>query len=262
MQSSKKIFLILELLATKGEASVTEISKDLVFGISLVHRLLSILKDLGYVGQDGQTKKYYASLKLFEIGSLVRRRINLIQIAHPLMERFKNIVNETVLLAFLDNEEVVYIDSVISGQTLNIDLSLGTRVPAYATALGKVLMAGLPQETLEEIIFKLKFKRFTSKTIVSARELGNELAKVKKDGFAIDAGEIDNSVRCIATPIRNETGSVVAAVAVAGPNIRLGLRKIKTLREPVIKLGLKISEELGFNKNSINSVHPVEFNRR
>jgi IclR family acetate operon transcriptional repressor len=195
MESSKKIFLILELLAIKGEASITEISKNLVFGISLVHRLLSILKDLGYVGQDGQNKKYYASLKLLEIGSLVRGRINLIQIARPFMESFKNVINETMLLAFLDGGEVVYIDSVTSGNTLNIDLSPGMRVPAYATALGKILLADLPQEILEQVLLSLKFKKFTSKTVRSARELKIELVKVKEEGFAIDAGEIDDSVR-------------------------------------------------------------------
>lgn len=250
MESTRKIFLILEKLAVKGEATITELSNDLHFGPSLVHRLLAVLRDLGYVGQDANSKKYFATLKLFEIGSMVRGRLNVVKISHPLMENLSEKIRETSLLGFLDEFEAVYVDKVDAGNTLKIDLTIGLRVPAYCTALGKILLADLPLDLLEEYVRNRTFKSFTSSTITSPNKLIQHLTRVREQGFALDEGELEDSVRCIAAPVRDDNGKVIAAAGVAGPSMRLTPEKLASLVEPVMAMAADISWQLGFRERT------------
>ncbi len=252
MESTRKIFLILERVAIAGETGITELSSELGLGVSLVHRLLAVLKDLGYVGQDPKSKKYFATLKLFEIGSMVRGRLNLLKIAHPVMERLSEKIGETILVGFMDEGEVVYIDKVDSGNTLKIDLSIGLRVPAYCTALGKVLLADLPQEMLNRYLRNRTFEQYTPNTITSPKEFDLHLAGVREQGYALDEGEFEDSVRCMAAPIRDDSGRAIAALGVAGPSMRLTPDKILALSDPVTSTALAISRQLGFHENTLH----------
>jgi len=246
MKSAHKLFSILENLCVEGDAGVTELSLKLDQGKSAIHRFLSVLSELGYVKKNSDNGKYYATLKVFEIGAMVRGRLRLVNLARPYMEELGKKTNETINLALFEQGEVVYIDKVESVETLRMDLAVGRRVPAYCTALGKVFLANLSKDEVEGCLQSHNYKSFTERTINSSKELKRNLDNVKKEGIAIDDRELDKGIRCIAAPVCNELGKVIAAVSIAGPSIRMTFNKLKFLRKPLIDATLEISRRLGY----------------
>jgi len=245
MKSGAKLFSVLETLCVDGEAGITELSTKLSVGKSSVHRFLSVLQDLGYVEKNRTNGKYFATLKVFEIGAMVRGRISLVQLARPYMEELGRQFHETINLALPEQGEVVYIDKVESVEALRMDLTIGRRVPAYCTALGKVFLASLPEEDLGRYLRNQRFRAYTQRTINSAGELRRHLDKVRRDGFAIDDRELDEGIRCIAAPIRDESDKVIAAMSIAGPSIRMNMERLKSLQKPIMAVTEAISRKLG-----------------
>jgi IclR family KDG regulon transcriptional repressor len=164
------------------------------------------------------------------------------------MELLGDKFHETVNLAFLDGNEVVYVDKVESVQALRMDLAIGRRVPAYCTALGKVFLAYQTEGEVHRYCRETSFKSLTERSITSEKELIKNLDLIRKEQVAIDDREIDNGIRCIAAPIRDDSGSVIAAVSIAGPSIRLTIERLKTFRQPLLEVTRKISKKLGYIK--------------
>jgi DNA-binding IclR family transcriptional regulator len=246
MKLAIKLFSVLETLCITGEAGVNELSIKLGLGKSSIHRFLSVLRDLGYVEKNQSNEKYFATLKVFKMGSMVRGRIGLAQLVRPYMEELGRQFHETINLALLEEGEVVYIDKVESAETLRMDLAVGRHVPPYCTALGKVFLAALPADELDSYLHNRTFKTFTAKTITSEEDLRKCLESVKKEGIAIDDKELDEGIRCIAAPIRNEFGTVIAAISIAGPSMRMSMERLRSLREPMLRVTGEISEKLGY----------------
>jgi IclR family transcriptional regulator, KDG regulon repressor len=248
LKSISKIFMVLETLCTHGDLGVSELSVKLKIGKSSIHRFLSFLTEMGYVNQNPNTHKYFATLKLFEIGAMVRGRNRLVNISRPYMEELGNKFHETINLAFLEDGEVVYVDKVESIQALRMDLAIGHRVPAYCTALGKVFLAFLRDREIEQYCQKTRFKPLSEKTITSAKELVKHLKTIREEGIAIDDGELDNGIRCIAAPIRDDSGKVIGAISLAGPTIRLTMERLKSVKQPLLEATKNISQKLGYIK--------------
>lgn len=246
LRSASKIFLILESLCANGEQGVSELSAKLKIGKSSIHRFLSFLKALGYVNRNANNKKYYPTLRVFQIGAMVRGRNRIVNIARPYMEELGNKFHETINLGFFENNEIVYIDKVESIQALRMDLAIGRRVPAYCTALGKVFLAYLPEKDIKEYCRKTQFKGLTEKTITSEKELMKHLGIIKSEGVAIDDREIDNGIRCIAAPVRDDSGNVVGAISVAGPTVRLTMERLKSFKQPLLNVTKDIAQKLGY----------------
>ena len=238
MKSAQKLFMVLEALCMHGDAGVTELSLKLGLGKSAIHRFLSALVKLGYVRKNSDNGKYYATLRVFQIGAMVRGRLRLVNLARPYMEELGRETHETINLGLFEEGEVVYIDKVESVETLRIDLAVGRRVPAYCTALGKVFLANLPEEDLEAYLSRQNLRTLTKNTITSAGELRNGLEQVKADGFAIDNGELDEGIKCIAAPIRDESGRVIAAISIAGPKARMTERRLHSFKRLLLSGGI------------------------
>lgn len=164
------------------------------------------------------------------------------------MEELGNKFQETVNLACFDGNEVVYVDKVESIHALRMDLAIGRRVPAYCTALGKVFLAYQSREELERYCVTTRFKALTETTLTSAKELLKTLENVRKEEVAIDNRELDNGIRCLAAPIRNDSGRVVASVSIAGPSSRLTMERLKSLKQPLLQMTRMISQRLGYIK--------------
>jgi IclR family transcriptional regulator, KDG regulon repressor len=246
MKSAKKLFAVLETLCINGNQGVSELSSHLKLGKSSIHRFLSFLVETGYVCKNPDNKKYFATLKLFEISAMVRGRIRLIAIARPYMEKMGKQFHETINLGFFDGDEVVYVDKVESAETLRMDLAIGRRVPAYCTALGKVFLANLPEPEIKRYFERVKLIPRTDKTITSEREFEKNLELIRKEGYAIDDRELDIAIRCIAAPVRDDSGKVIAAISIAGPSMRLGLGKMKYFKVALREATKQISYELGY----------------
>jgi len=248
VQSVQRAVLILETLADEGpELRIAELSKKTGLNQSTVHRLLRTLWDLNWVDQNPNTNKYRLTLKVFELGSSVINKFNIVQSAIPHMEALSRKYNEAVNLAKLDKDEIVYIHKIESSTTLKLDLKLGSRHPAYCTGLGKVLLAYIEEDELDSYLKRIKLKRFTPNTIVDKEELRKELIMIKQKGYSFDNEEYVQGVCCLAAPVRDYTNKVCASLSIAIPSVRLKNNEISFLTKDVINAADKIS-----TVNSVN----------
>ena len=245
-KSTQKAFGILEILCNDGEKSVSELAKRTNLRKSNVHRVLATLVYLGYVEQDPVTYRYQPSLKTFEIGCAIINRNQLLSIVSSFLKKLGEQFGETNNLAVLDKGEVIYIAKAESSEILRMDIKVGSRAPAYCTALGKVLLADLDESDIKQFPKGQKFFPYTRRTITSFEELKRNLTKIRDQGYAIDDEELFEGVRCIAAPIRNRDGKAIAAISIAGPSIRMNHHRLTQLREPVINTAVEISKKLGY----------------
>jgi DNA-binding IclR family transcriptional regulator len=173
------------------------------------------------------------------------------KVAAPFLQELLEQCNETVNLAVLDRGEVVYIDQLESTNIVIVKMfaRVGNRGPAYCTGSGKVLLAGLTREEFNRYLSQTNLQRFTTDTITDPIMLSKEIERVRKDGYALDLGERDEGVRCIAAPIKNQEDRVIAALSVSGPSMRVTASFINNELVPlVIGLARRISEQLGWRE--------------
>lgn len=186
VSSVLKVFGILQALSEQKDIGVTELSQRIMMSKSTVYRFLQTMKTLGYVNQEGETDKYTLSLKLFELGGRALEHQDLIQIADVQMYRLGKLTKETLHLGALDENSVVYLHKIDSEYNLRMYSRIGRRCPLYSTALGKVMMAWLPEEEVRSMLAGVTFERFTGHTLANIDDLLAELAQVREQGYAED----------------------------------------------------------------------------
>ncbi|HEV2985517.1 MAG TPA: IclR family transcriptional regulator, partial [Vicinamibacterales bacterium] len=183
-------------------------------------RLLSTLEQSGFLAKDHGA--YQLGIKCFVLGNIVAGGLDLRETAHPHLVALRDSTRETTQIAILDHWQVVYLERMISPYPVGFMRSrAGAILPAYCTALGKTLLAYTPEADVDAWAATQKFPALTPRTITSARRLLKELRVIRERGYAIDEEERERGVRCVAAPIRNHHGDVVAAVSIAGPIDRL-----------------------------------------
>lgn len=246
----KSLCILETLLRHNSDMSVSEIGEELMIYPSTIHRILDTLKYWGYVEQDPDTQRYRLGLKAVELGMAKLHQMDLVKEATPYLEKLVDQCNETVHLGVLEEGEVLYLAKEEPSQSIRMVSQVGRRAPIHCTALGKVLLAHLSEEERKKILDKKGLPRFTEKTITDEKELEKELYKVKEQGFVLDRGEHEKDVRCIAAPIRNHQGKVIAAISISGPAFRIDVDKQDDLKEALIQTSKKISERLGHKKVS------------
>ncbi len=235
---------ILEILGSAQEVGVTELARKLGMGKSSVHRLLRTLAAKGYVEKNPQTDRYRLAYRLFVLGSAAAERYGLKDLAAPVMERLSAQVGETANLGVLEGDRVISLHKVEGPHLLRMHLDPGRGVPAHATALGKVLLAGLPADELETWLRSHRLVRLTRHTLTERLRAAVRHAAAR--GFAVDNEECSLGLRCVAAPIRDRRGSVVAAVSISGPTQRIPMESIRRLAALVREAGLEISRRLGY----------------
>jgi len=244
-----KSFSVLDFLLKKGSAmNMTELAEKLGFYPSTIHRILDTLKQWGYVEQDSHTKKYQLGLKVLELGMAKLHQMDLVREAAPHLKALVNQYNETVHLGVLEEGEVIYLAKEESSQTIRMCSYVGKRTPLYCSALGKVLLAYFSAEERKEILGKKVLLPLTENTITDRRELEKELNKVKEQGFALDREENEKDIRCIAAPIRNYQGKVIAAISISSLAFRIDKNTQNKLKKAILETSKKISERLGYNE--------------
>ncbi|MDR7869179.1 MAG: IclR family transcriptional regulator [Sporomusaceae bacterium] len=247
IQSLARAMSILEYLADcKGGDGLSNISRGLGLSKSTTHSLISTMEQLGYVHQDQISGKYALGLKIFELGQVVHASMDLRTIAMPYLHSLAQKYQETVHLAVLSRGEVVYIDKVDSPHSIRIISHVGGRNPAHCTGVGKVLLAGLPEEEMERVIRDKKLQRFTPNTVTDPVKLKAHLAKVRQEGYAEDREEIEIGLSCVAAPLKNHRGVVIAAISLSGPTGRVANGNIHDLTTDVVDAARLISAQLGY----------------
>jgi DNA-binding IclR family transcriptional regulator len=244
INSSEKTMKILELLAEKGELSVAETASMLGMNRSTCHRFLVTLRELGYVVQN-HLSHYRLSFQVFELGMKVVDRMQIREVAYPYLKELSTLFNETINLGCLDNNEIVHLDKINTSEILRIDPSIGSRVPAYCTGLGKAILAYLPEEELNNFLKSVPLKKRTENTITTKKNLLQELERIHKQGFAVDSEELSIGLRCVASPVFDYANFPSYSVSVAGPALRLTKEKIAVVKEEVKRVCGELSRSLG-----------------
>lgn len=231
------------------ELGVTELSKRLKLHKNNVFRLLATLESRGYIEQNRATENYRLGLKALELGQTFIKQMGLLRQAKPILENMRSDCNETCYVAIFKEGHVVYLDMVETDMTVRVVSRVGSRLPAYCTASGKVHMAFMSEDEIDEILPEEDFKVYTSTTIKNRSELRAELKQVAEQGYAVDIEELDLGVHCVAAPIRDYTRRIVGAISISGPTMRLSSERIKSELVPlVLKSAEELSTRLGYHK--------------
>ncbi|MEW6545853.1 MAG: IclR family transcriptional regulator [Bacillota bacterium] len=229
-QAVDRALQILLLLGSEGrEMGVSEIASRLGVWKSTVHRALATLAARGFVAKQPGTDRYFLGVKLFTLGMRWREKVGLVPLVRPAMEKLAAEVGETVHLVVLDpdpgaSHTVVVVDRVDSNHMLGITPRVGFGSAAHCSAVGKVLLAYSPPELVRRIVSARGLPRFTPNTITDEQALLAELALTRERGFAIDNEEMEIGLYCVAAPVCDAHGSVVAALSISGPAARLSPR--------------------------------------
>lgn len=247
IQSVTRALNIVEFISTRHIVGLSDISRAVGLHKSTTHELIKTLETMGYVRQETFSGKYTLGLKLFELGQIVLSKMDIRAIAMPYLLELVIKYEETVHLAILSHDEVVYIDKVDSPRSIRIVSKVGGRNPAYCTGVGKVLLAGMPDKDLQKTLSKIKFQQFTPKTITDVQLLKKHLQKVRNAGFATDDQELEAGLSCCAAPIRNHLGNVIAAISLSGPTDRMADRDAGQLAADVVNSARLISGQFGFS---------------
>ena len=245
--SVERVFTLLELLGAGDESlGISELARRSELPVGTVHRLLATLNQLGYVEQDLETRKYALGIRFLHLRGAVAKRLKLGEQAMPIMKALMRRVNETVHLAVLSEGEIVYIDRIEGFQTQNMYTQIGKRGPAHCTALGKTLLAYLPEAAVDQVIATRGLTGYTFRTLTTAAALKQDLSLIRQRGYAVDDLESDISVRCLAAPIRDYGGRVVAALSISGPASHIRPERDAELVKEVSWAAHQISAGLGY----------------
>ena len=221
-----KVIQVLECLdQAPGGLLLREIVDSTGINKSTAYRFLSHLESEGYVFRDS-SGYYMVGPKLARLGSGATYQATLCRTSAGILEKLRTATGETVNLAVLDGNETLYLSVIESQHTFRMVSEVGRRRPLYCTALGKVILAHLPPEQQKRIISVTHFERFTPHTISSAEELGKDLHKIHRRGYALDDEETVVGARCIAVAILNRDRKVIGGISVSGPEVRVTKSKI------------------------------------
>ncbi|MGR3495959.1 IclR family transcriptional regulator [Citreimonas sp.] len=229
------------------ELGISELAKRLNVAKSTVHRLAGALLDEGLLQQNPENGRYSLGIGLFALGSMVRARLDVTSESKHILNALREQTQENVRLAVLERASVVFLHDFESPQTLRLRSGTGQARPAFCTAEGLCLISGLREQQLVNFLTYPRTAR-TDKTITDEDELRARISRVKRHGYAIEDEECDEGTRCIAAPIHNGDGRIVAAVGVAGPRVRMRKADFPKIAPLVVEAAETISERMGYSR--------------
>ena len=231
--------------AEEAEIGISSLAKRLGLAKSTVHRLAVTLAAEGFLEQNPESGRYRLGLSLFTLGALARRRMDVSNVSRPLLGVLRDKFQEASTLAILSGTSIMFLHNLESGQAIGIRAHIGDLKPAHCTAEGRVLLAFSPPSVLAEVINEGLSPR-TAKTLTDAAAWKRTLEEVRVTGFAIDDEESEDGMRCLAAPVRDISGKVIAAVGLAGPTQRLTKKDLRAMAPEVVATGEAVSVRLGW----------------
>jgi DNA-binding IclR family transcriptional regulator len=246
IQVIDRAFDILELLSDVSEGmGVTEIANRIGLNKSTVHRILNAMASRGYIERASSKGVYRNGLKLVDLASVHLNSVELKTEARPLLRELTARMNLTTHLAILDGLDAVYIDKVDVESSLRLYSQIGRRISVHCSALGKCLLSGLSEQELAERLRKCDFRRHTANTLTSRQALTRQVEAVRLRGFAVDDQEHEAGIRCMAAPVCDYRGKVVAAISLTGPASVVSRERETEIGELVASVAKDISRRLG-----------------
>jgi DNA-binding IclR family transcriptional regulator len=244
LRTLQKGLLVLETLArSREDLTLTEIGVRLGEDPTVVFRILKTLLQADYVVQDHVSKRYRLGLRVWELGARAVHRIGLVDAARPVLKWLTAVTGETSALAVIRDTDSLYVDMVDGSEPLRVYAEPGSRVPIYATASGKAMLAFREPELVDRVI-RAGMKRLTPLTLTRGSQLRRRLVEIRRTGLAINHGERRTDIAAVAAPVFNGRGECVAAISISGP-VRRFQDDPETLKRHVRKAGEEISAKLG-----------------
>ena len=224
---------------------VSELARSLELSTSTTHRLLSTLADEGVLEQEPESGRYRLGLSVFDLAAAVPTQRTLHEAVLVSMTELRSRTGETVQVGVLDGREVVYVERLDSPNTLRVFSALGRRNDAHCTSSGKALLAYAPKHQREQILKGWTLPKKTEHTITDLAELRRELQSIRRRGFAENRQESEPGVVSIAAPIRDNSGTVVASLSMAGPSERVDDKRA-AYAEAVVRFAHTVSRQMGW----------------
>jgi DNA-binding IclR family transcriptional regulator len=213
--------------------------------VSTVHRFLANLEGTGFLNCGGDSV-YHLGIACFAIGQAALGQLDIRLVSLPYLQELNRQTRETIHLTIRHGLSAVYLEKLDSPEQLRIHSRIGAAVPLYCTAVGKVMLAYMPDDERKKVLPQLALKRLTPNTVGSLQELEAELSRVRKNGYACDLEEHEPHIRCVAAPIWDNAGAVNASLSITAPVVRMAVTRLRQLAPLIQTAGLQISRELGY----------------
>jgi DNA-binding IclR family transcriptional regulator len=244
VKSAERTIQIIELLSLHSDGLTSkQISQELDVAPSSTFELLKTLTKNDYAILD-ENKKYSIGPKLINVGLRTSGMLNLNKLAQPLLKEAMNILGETVFMAKLLDDEVVYLSKMNSPRTISTNAEIGSKKPVYCTGLGKAFLAFMPKEDSDQLIKNLDIIPYTKHTVSNEDSLKEQINLFREMGYAIDSEEIEEGLWCAAAPVFDVNNIVVAAISVSGPKDRMKEKKEKVV-DTILNITKQLSSQLG-----------------
>ena len=229
--------------ADDPELTLSDVARRTGLTRAAARRFLLTLTDLGYVRTDG--KQFALTPRVLDLGYAFLSSLTLPEVAEPHLERLAAELRESSSVSVLDGDDIVYVGRVPTSRIMRVAINVGTRFPAYATSMGRVLLAGLPDDQRSAYLERAEIKPLTARAIDNAADLAVELDRVRAQGWALVDQELEEGLRSIAAPIRDAGGRTIAAVNVSAHASRVSAEDIKrTLLPPLLAAAQRIEADL------------------
>lgn len=245
VQSVHRAISILQVLALRGPAGVTEIATELGVHKSTVFRLLATLESRGLVDQHSDRGRYRLAYGVVQLAAGATKMDDLSQLSHPVCRQLAEAVQETVNLVVHDGRAVISIAQVLGTPTITTVNWVGQRTPMHATSAGKVFMADMDPAQLDALLAQ-GLETYTPHTIVDPSRLEQELVLVRERGYATTMEEHEIGLAAIGAPVRTLDGRVIAAVTASGPTFRINADTVPDLAKHVLAAAAEISQRHGY----------------
>jgi len=253
LRSLDRALDVLDLLATGEGLTLSEISLALNESPATISRVLTTFEARGILEVEPKSQTWFVGPTSFLLGSSFLRRTSVVERSRPLMRELMEKTGETANLGIENSGLVVFVSQVETHQSIRAFFPPGTQSPMHASGIGKALLAFLPEDKINRILEEQTFEKFTDKTIVDVVKLREELSLIRSQGYAFDDEEKTLGMRCIAAPIVNFFGEVVAGISLSGPTQRMTLEKVDSIAELVCDAAKTISSQLGSNSFNLKS---------
>ncbi|MFF7445473.1 MULTISPECIES: IclR family transcriptional regulator C-terminal domain-containing protein [unclassified Streptomyces] len=246
MQSVDRAISVLEILAQRGEAGVSEVAAEIDVHKSTAFRLLGALEARGLVEQAGERGKYRLGFGIVRLAGAVTGRIDITQQGRPVCERLAGEIGETVNIAVMQEHYAINLYQVRGPGAVTAHNWVGQLTPLHATSSGKILLAHLPAKQRAALLTETGTKKVTPHTITAKTKLEKNLAEARERGYAYTIEELEIGLHAMAAPIRDRDGKVVAALSASGPSYRFTEERLHELAPVLLKGAEEISHRMGY----------------
>ena len=224
--------------ATHSQLTLSEVAEATGFTRATARRFLMTLEELNYIGRSG--RHFYLKPRVLELGYAYLSSFSLISIAQGHLEQLADQVRESASATVLEGTNVIYVCRAAAKRIMTINLAVGTQLPAYATSMGRVLLASMSGADLDKYFERAEIEKLTSKTVTNERELRAIIKKVKEQGYSIVSEELEDGVQSVSMPIHSKDGRVLAAANVSAHSSRVSQEDLRAKLLP--KLGRCVAE--------------------